>query len=81
MQAAKVALSSEQVNVTGDSVSLKLIDAEDEAVVPVGPLTDGTGGGVVSTVQLREVAAPRFPAASTWRALKLCEPCASEEYG
>lgn len=65
VQGANAPPSSEQVNVTGDSLSVKVIEAEVEDTLPLGPTTDGTGGATVSTVQARLLAVARFPAAST----------------
>jgi hypothetical protein len=68
-------------NVTGDSVSVKANVAVVEAVGLVGlPVIDGTGGAVVSTVQVLVAAVPVLPAGSTAATVKVCEPAVRPLY-
>ena len=66
--------STEQVKLTGDSLSL-MPNVGVVFVVLAGPLTDGAGGGVVSTVQwYAELPVDLLPTASEAKATRLWLP-------
>jgi hypothetical protein len=69
-----------QTYVTPASVSLNVNVAAVEGLLLFGPVIPGFGGGVVSTVQVREADGPlTFPAASVASTVTVWLPSASPE--